>query len=507
MAETVLREAFDYRFSRLDPTGAHIDPPSVALYEPLLAKGSDWGAHGILASTWTTSADGLEWRVQLQPGLTFHSGDPCDAQAVIRAFEFLRYGAFTEGDQLWYWDPVDTVTADGPHTLVFRLHHPYARLPALLWGTHTAVYNEARRAAVPDRFGHELADGTGPYRLVSWSEEKVVARRWEGYRTPAAPFLHMDAGAPDVIEWHAILSEHDRLAALEAGEVHAIHGPPLDQIARVRDEGRLAVIEFAQQSNVYLTVDFRRSDLRFDDVRTRRAISLAIDRQALVRDIFHGHAAASLGAIPPGDEHYDPAPDHSCRFDRAEANRILDELGFTRREDGVRTIGGRPLELRCVCQDDGLLLPLAEAVRDQLRAIGVVLELEPVVPFLPFYTAALESPPATISKWLWPDPVDALIGFTATRAIGTDNWQNASVPALDAAFDAWLRAPSDELAAAASRVQHVVAEKLPYIPLVTPNDVWMVSPDLQGYRPFKANLYPFYQPTRVIAAPAAEGGR
>ena len=78
MRET-LREAFDYEFSRLDPTGAHIDPPSVALYETLIAKGPDWGPHPLLAEAWDVSEDGLEWRVRLRPGLRFHSGAPCDA--------------------------------------------------------------------------------------------------------------------------------------------------------------------------------------------------------------------------------------------------------------------------------------------------------------------------------------------------------------------------------------------------------------------------------------------
>ena len=497
MPGAVLREAFDYRFSRLDPTGAHIDPPSVALYEPLVVKGSDWRAYGLLAARWTTSTDGLEWRFFLRPGLRFHSGDPCDAEAVIRAFEFLRYGAFESGGQLWYWDPVDTVTAEGPAELVVRLHHPYARLPSLLWGTHTAVYNEARRAADPERFGHALADGTGPYRLVSWSEERIVAERWPDYQPPPAPFLRGNDAPPDRIEWSAILDPAERLDAVESGRVHVIHAPPLAEVDRLASEGTLRVVEFAQQSNVYLTVDFRRTDLRFDDVRLRRALSLAIDREALVRNVLHGHGAPSLGAIPPGDEHYDPRPDGRCRFDPDEAARLMDDLGFTASPGGVREIDGVPLAVRCVCQDDAVLLPLAEAVRDDLRRVGVVLELEPVVPFEPFYTAALAGPPATISKWLWPDPIDALIGFTATRAAGAENWQHASLPALDSAFDEWLQAPHDGLARAAARVQSVVADELPYIPLVTPNDVWVSAPQLDGYLPYQANLYPLYQPVQV----------
>lgn len=496
MADDVLREAFDYPFSRLDPTGAHIDPPSVAIYEPLVVKGPDWGAHGMLATSWTTSPDGLEWRFQLRPGLRFHSGERCDAEAILRAYRFLRW-EFEGDEQLWYWDPVDTAQADGPDALVFRLHHPYVRLPSLLWGTHTAVYNEAMRARDAERFGHDVADGTGPYRLVSWSEERVVAERWDAYPTPAASFLNERGRSPKRIEWTAILDPADRLAALEAGDVHCIHGPPLADVARLVAEGRHSVIEFPQQSNVYLALDFRETQLGFDDVRVRRAISLGIDREALVRDVLHGHGTPSGGAIPPGDEHYDPAADLACRHDPIEAARILDELGFAVGVDGVRGRDGHRLSVRCICQDDSVLRPLAEAVRDQLTRLGVVLELEPIVPFKPFYDAAAAGAPASISKWLWPDAVDALIGFTASRNTPFPNWQHASVPALDEAFARWLRAPDDGLTGAAAEVQAQVAASLPYIPLVTVNDVWVHAPGLVGYRPFKANLYPFYQPVRL----------
>jgi peptide/nickel transport system substrate-binding protein len=492
----ILREAFDYPFSRLDPTGAHIDPPSVAIYEPLLVKGPDWQPHGLLAEGWTISDDGLEWRFELRPGLRFHSGAACDAHAILEAYELLRW-EFEGAPQLWYWDPVDTATADGPGRLVFRLHYPYARLPSLLWGTHTAVHHEALRRAEGDRFGHEVADGTGPYRLVSWSPERVVAERWEPYPEPLPAFLREAGRSPERIEWIAIVDPADRLAALEAGEVHSLHGPPLEDVDRLRAEGRFEIVEFPQQSNAYLALDFRQQALGFDDVRVRRAISEAIDREALVRDVLHGHGAPSFGPVPPGDEHHAPAVDAAGRFDREGAARTLDELGWERGPDGVRRRGDARLAFRCICQDDAVLRPLAEAVRDQLQAIGVELALEPIVPFQPFYEAATAGSPAIMSKWLWPDPIDAAIGFSATHTVPTPNWQHASVPALDAAYDAWLRAPADGLMAAAERVQRTFADELPYIPLVTPNDVWVHRRELTGYRPFKANLYPFYQPVRL----------
>ena len=109
----------------------------------------------------------------------------------------------------------------------------------------------------------------------------------------------------------------------------------------------------------------------------------------------------------------------------------------------------------------------------------------------------MAGPPATIAKWLWPDPIDALIGFTATRAHRHGELAERLDPRAGRGLDGWLRAPDPGLGRAASQVQSVSSRVLPYIPLVTPNDVWVSAPELKGYRPFKANLYPFYQPVSV----------
>ena len=498
MAGDVLREAFDYRFSRLDPTGDHIDPPSVAIYEPVLVKGPDWRPHGSLALRWTTSADGLEWRFQLRPGLRFHSGAVCDADAIVAAFDLLRHLGFPPDDQLWYWDPVDTVTAAGPDTLVFRLHYPYARLPSLLWGTHTAVFNEALRLQAPEQFGYELADGCGPYRLVSWSEDRVVAERWDDYPGAVAPFLVEDGRPPQRIEWSAVLDPGDRLAALESGDVHCMHGPPLDEVARLVSEGRFSVIEFPQQSNTYITVDFRQTELGFDEVRLRRAISLAVDRDALVRDVLHGHGSPSLCGVPVGDEHYDPTVDAGLRHDPGEAARMLDEMGFVVAADGVRELraesGSRcaacARTTQCCCRWPRRFVTSSPRSGSPWsrsdRAVRAVLH--------------------SGHRGLPDDDCEVALARLAGRADrvhgdpcnpGLQLAARLLVPELDAAFEQWLRAGDDELADAAARVQSIIARELPLIPLVTVNDVWVHAPELVGYRPYKANLYPLYQPVRL----------
>jgi peptide/nickel transport system substrate-binding protein len=472
----ILREAFDYRFSRLDPTGDHIDPPSIAVYETLVAKGADGRPRPLLAWDWHVSDDELEVTLRLRAGARFHSGEPCDARAVLAGLDHLRFDTFPDR-QLWYWDPVDTVEVVDPETLLFRLRYPYVRLPSLLWGTHSAVYDEARRAADPAGSGQEFANGTGPFRLVSWSPEHVVAERVPGDHRATL----------DRIEWISLLDERDRLDALEQGEVDILHGPPLGEIARVREEGRLVVHEQPQASNMYLALDWRRHDLGFDNPRVRQAISLAVDREVLVRGALAGHGSPAFGPVPPGDEHYDASVDAAGVHDPARARELLAEAGAR-------------IACECVVQDDPAFRRVAELVCGQLAQVGVELELRFVAPFAPFYGAVAGGPPASISKWLWQDPIDALIGFTASSTRPFPNWQHSSVPELDQAFERWLRAGSAlELAEAARTVQHVFARELPYVPLLTPNDVWMWSPAVGGFEPSPAILYPYYEGVTVAA--------
>ncbi len=467
----ILREAFDYPFSPVTPTGPHIDPCHLAVYETLVIKGEDGTAQPGLATSWQISDDQLEWRFQLRPNARFHSGEPCDARATLEALTHLR-DTFPLG-VLWYWDPVDTVVAEGSDVLVFRLRYPYSRLPSLLWGTHSTIYNERQRAAEPERYGFDRADGTGPFQLVSWSEERVVAERSE--HAGSSPKL-------DRIEWSAVLDAADRVAALEQGNVDVLHGPPFAEVDRLIQDERFVVTEHPQLSSIYLGLDWRRSDLGFDDLRVRRALSLAVDRDAMVREVFAGRGQATWSIAPPGDEFYDPAVDRGRTRDAAQARDLLRQA----RPD-------EPIRCECVVQDDPFISRIAALVAEHLAEIGVELDLRFVKPFEPFYVEVESSPACFINKWLWQDAIDAVIGFASTRCKGFPNWQHASIPALDGAFDRWLRAgPPSELQAAASAAQQIASEELPYVPLVTPHDVWVQTRHLSGFTPHGADLYPRY---------------
>ena len=463
-----------------------------------MLKGPNGKAQPYLAESWTTSADGLDWRFRLRPGLRFHSGAPCDAEAVAAALHRLRWG-FYDNRQSWYWDPVDHVEIEPDQTLRFRLHHPCPGLSSLLWGTHTAIFNETLRSEHPGDSGSRFADGTGPFRLRTWSPESIVADRWHEYPGAPARLLESAGAAPlEAVEWVAIPDQIERLQALEDGSVHCLHGPVPAEVKRLERDPRFRVIRHGQSSNFYLGLNWSRTELGFDDLRVRRGVSLAIDRERLVRAAVGGYGRGTWGPLPPWDPYYEPDADAGRKANRQEADRLLTLAGWPRPADGIREREGKRLEFECVVQDDDVHLRVAADLREQLAEIGIGLVARPTKPFKEFYAACEAGPASFINKWLWPDAMDAIIGFNASWCRPFPNAQQASIPELDEAFHAWVRATDEqELKTAAGRAQRLFVEHVPCIPLLTPEDIWVVDRRVRGYLPYPATLYPFYHSIRI----------
>jgi peptide/nickel transport system substrate-binding protein len=478
-----MREGFEYRFSSVDPVGgAHIDPPSVAIYETLMRKGPDDAPLPGLATSWTVSADALTWRLELRESARFHSGAPCDAEAVVAALNGCRWGGDPDR-QLWYWDPVDEVRVVGPATVDITLHHPYARLPTLLWGTHTEIHNEQMRQRLGEDYGRTVADGTGPYRMTSWSPDRLEAELVDpdGRDRPAK------------ITWVSLLDEASRVAAVRSGDLSVLRCPPAD-VAEELDGHGWTYVQVPQDSNLYISLNFRSQHLDFDRVEMRQAISRAIDRPRVVAEALGGLGAPTLGPVPPHNRFYrldDPSTIAGARPDAAAA--ALDELGWPTGTDGVRSRDGVRLSFRCLTQEDVAFRAVAAIVTENLRSVGIDVGFDYELPFEPFYAAAVKEQDAVMSKWLWPDAIEAAIGFSATWCDGNPNWQHADVPEVDGAYARWLRAATDqEFDDAARDVQVTFAEHLPYVPLLSAVDTFLIRDDVAWFTPQAGMLYPEY---------------
>jgi ABC-type transport system substrate-binding protein len=482
----VLREGYDYDFSRTDPTGAHVDPAWCAIYETVTISHLEGELGPMVAESWRQDPERENvWRFRIRPGLTFQSGAACDADAVAEALRL--HGDPVEAPiNAFFWRNVAGVRTDGDEVLV-ELHEPSAGMPRLLRSWHSAVHNQAARRAAGEEFGRTTCDGTGPFTFVeSVSGSHLDVARWDGW-SGARTNWEANRGAAflDGVRWVPILDDRERAAALERGEVDCIQNASLLDVDRLAANPELEVIEFQQSALVYMGID---CETVGNDVRVRRAISLAIDRDALVAHELGGHGWSAASPIPSHSQWYAPEVEAATRFDPREAVELLDAAGLAAGPDGVR------LALPTVVVNDAVVRRAAEAIREQLAAVGVRLELEVIAAFDEFYGRLNRHPPAFISKWFWPEPVDAIVGFIATWGQeGGPNFQRSSDADLDRACRAWELARDDgALRAAAREIQVRAAECLPLIPLFAPAAVWAHHRRVHNWRPNRHDLYPLY---------------
>jgi peptide/nickel transport system substrate-binding protein len=323
-----------------------------------------------LASSYRRSDDGLLYTVELRD-LRWDDGPPLTSRDV--AFTYSYYNRFIWTPLLVGVPPKDVeVIPRGDRTVEFRLARPDVTFVQKFLGTMPIVPEHvwskvADPASVADR---SLYHGTGAYRLVT----RDVDQGLEAYEANDNYFL----GAPWVRRIEMKPAD-DPLAALKINDLDAA----ASSAEGVRNE---VLAPFREDPDTYGIVT-RDAGFAFPlffnisrggalaDLRFRRAVTHALDRKYMVDQLLTGNGQiGSAGWLPPSHPFYEPAV-RDYPFNRAEAERLLDEGGYRRRGGAMRTNpDGSPLRFTLSIPD---LVPQAvpELIVENLKAVGIEIEL------------------------------------------------------------------------------------------------------------------------------------
>lgn len=310
-----------------------------------------------LATAWTVSVDGRTWRFALRADVRFHDGSamtaPLVAQALARAQR--QPGPFA-------LLPIDDIGADGG-TLVVRLRTPSVLLLPVLTHFSTVVLGQGSFAA-DDRAVAVV--GTGPYRIVSMTEQEFAVERWaewRGAQPSIARARYLSAGR---VESRALLAD--------SGQADVVFNLDAASLSRLRGRRDVAVVDVPSPRTTILKVNAGHPFLR--DRRAREAISLAIDRQGIAGGLFGNAGRAATQLLPPGEGAWPETPAAPLRTNVDDARRLLRELGWLPGHDGILTRDGQRFSLRLQSHAAAQELPLiASALQQQLRQIGIEVEI------------------------------------------------------------------------------------------------------------------------------------
>ncbi len=459
-----LKEGYDLDFSRLDPINTNwYDPAFYAVYESLVTNDPQGNYVPQIASSWTVAADGLSVTFKIRSGLKFQSGAPLNATAIKAVYDGIADPK--NGSPLGsVWVPVASTDAPDDTTLVIKLKHPYFDLFNIVKTGYWDIINMAYRTQLGDKYGQQGVDGSGPFTLTEWVPgSHTSVKRWEDYPGTVTPFIQNK-------------------------------GKPYLDISRLQADSKLTVTKLKEWSGYFFSLNFKRTDLGFNDVNVRQALSHAIDRASIVKALLFSHGEPLYGPITSADKSYTKDVEKFNQFDVAKAKSMLDAAGWKAGSDGILVKGGKKFTFEMIIQAESFNQQLGSVIQAQLKAVGVDLKVSSLDRGT-FFNKAFANPDSVMFFYLWPVPIDVVTLFVnSVNANGKGpNWGNAVVPQVDAAIAAWQSAANqDSLVAAGKQFQLAIAEQLPFVPVINRDAFWVNRKNVHGWQPDQWNLYPYY---------------
>lgn len=307
----------------LEPDG--LDPttlPSASVAEVVhynvlegLVKIEESGATTpLLAESWTRDASGKEYTFKLRKGVKFHDGMLFEASAVKFSFDRARAEGSVNKAKKALFDNIANVATPDAHTVVLTLHNANANTLFRL-GESTAVILHPATAAQAKT--HPI--GTGPYRFDNWVKgQRINLTKFDGHPNAAQTRLSK-------VGFSFISDPATQSAAIEAGDVDVFFNYATQNVSRFQNNSRYQLLVGSSSGKGMLAINNRVKP--FDDVRVRRAITHAIDRESFIKTVLEGRGKAIGSHFSPTDAGYLHLAG-TYPFDPEKAKALLKEAGL-----------------------------------------------------------------------------------------------------------------------------------------------------------------------------------
>jgi len=334
--------------SSMDPQYHALTPNiqlSQSLFDPLVCPTAELALKPCLATAW--SADGNVWTFKLRPDVKFSDGSPFTAKDVLFSFDRVPKVPNSPSSFKLYLQHVVKVEAPDPMTVKITTDVPYPLLPNNLGSLPIMSAKAAAGPAPEGKTTTELNSGdglvgTGPFKFVSWKRgSEIVFERNPNYWDKASAF--------DKVIYRPISNPAARVAALLSGDVDLMEDPPTDDLERLKKDPKLSVISKASVRIVYVALDQNGEKTPgiegtngknpLLDKRVREAMSLAIDRKALVDRIMGGVATPAAQLLPYPMLGASPKLVNAEKPDVTKAKALLKDAGYP---DGFTLVLGTP---------------------------------------------------------------------------------------------------------------------------------------------------------------------
>jgi peptide/nickel transport system substrate-binding protein len=333
-----------------------------------------------LAESWEFSEDGLTWTFHLRKDILFHDGTPMTARDFVWTFDRAQDPELASPARVSMMESITKTSAPDDYTLVLELNNPDGGLLYSLSGSgfFQPLLQSAVEAGGAD-YGRNPV-GVGPWKFKEW----VTGDHLTYVRNPDFKWgpMHVEnKGAPYVeeLEFRFIPEYSTILAGLEAGEIDFFDDLLFQDLDTVKNLGTFDVFE-TLQIGISPALFWNVTKPPFDDLKVRRALSHAVDRQAMA-DLKHpGYGEIQYGPLNRGNIGYWAGiEDLGYGYDLEKAKQLMAEAGYTAGADGILEKDDQKLTITIYAgAGDANNQKTAEILQSQWSALGVDAKIEQI---------------------------------------------------------------------------------------------------------------------------------
>lgn len=311
------------------------------------------GVQPLLAESHTVSEDKLTWTFKLKQGVTFSNGQPMTAEDVKFSLDKARA---TEGGWEFLDVAIKSVTAADPATVVIKTKYPWAPLLADLANFNNAVLPKDYAGKSKDEF-YDAPIGTGPFVWDHWTKGSEIKLA----KNPT----YWDTGKPalDSVTWKVVPDDNARTVQIQGGQAQINQAPPFSSVEQLKGQPGVGVTLFPSTKTDYIMMN--QNEKPYDDVHVRRAISHAIDREALVKTLLFGNGTPANSFLMPNVPFYDPETP-GLQYDMVKAK---EELAKSSVPDGFETTF-------LASSGDTTDAAIAQVLQSSLKELGITVKIQ-----------------------------------------------------------------------------------------------------------------------------------
>jgi peptide/nickel transport system substrate-binding protein len=457
-----------------------------------------------LAESWSFDSATNTWTMKLRQGVKSCAGNPLTADDVLYTFARAKsisgqapIGYFLSAvGSLKNFTPAlfaktpeaqelrklgDEVTKVDDHTVQFKLSAPNQLFLPVLTIFGLLIYDQAdmkAHATPSDPWSHNYANttngpGFGAYCLESWKKD-------EEFTVRANPNFYGGKPYFDRVIYRKVPQSANRVAILRTGRAQIAEALNPKELDSLKNAAGVKVVGGYLNTSLSLLANFKSKP--FDNIKLRQAMAYAIPYQDIVRTSYFGQAKQWEGLVPSAWPGY-RKPDQTYSYNPERAKQLLAEAGYP---------GGKGLEafadsfkLAYVAERESILGPSATLIQTRLKALGIPVQLDPM-PATQYADRQLVKKDLPFglsdqSKPIGVDPVYAMRLSYMTPPQGVSNQTNFSDPEFDKlAQTVLVETDPAKRQQQLDRMQNMLAEELPVIPIVENKLLYAVDSKIQG---------------------------